>query len=171
MTSQLRQMKSHKMEYKKASYRDIEIYNLKEESPRIRFSTHFVLGEFACKDESPVILVHPDLPLLLDAIRKKLFLKYCTDVVININSGYRTVSYNKKIGGEENSRHIFGMAADIVAFYREDGRKVVISPSVVAEIAEDLGAGGVGLYDTFTHVDVFGENRRFDKRTNAKRSI
>jgi len=32
---------------------------------------------------------------------------------VNIHSGYRTPDYNKKIGGAENSQHIYGKAIDI----------------------------------------------------------
>lgn len=33
---------------------------------------------------------------------------------IHVNSGYRCVALNKKIGGAKNSRHMSGLAADII---------------------------------------------------------
>jgi uncharacterized protein YcbK (DUF882 family) len=50
---------------------------------------------------------------------------------------------------------MFGMAADIVSEHFE--------PEEIAEIANKLQAGGVGKYKTFTHVDVWGIGRRFDR--------
>lgn len=67
---------------------------------------------------------------------------------MEICSGYRTEAYNRKIGGAPKSQHMLGMAADIAI--------AGISPLEVAQYAEFLqpGAGGIGVYSTFTHVDV-----------------
>ena len=145
-------------------YRDVRVYNLKEDSPKEKLSDHFVLGEFSCGDGSQLVLVHPGLPLLLEMVRAGLVMKYGTDVSIRINSGFRSVPHNTKIGGEDNSRHLFGFAADIIAYFREDGHKKTIPPVIVADIASLLNPGGLGRYDTFTHVDVFGLSRRWDQR-------
>lgn len=64
---------------------------------------------------------------------------------IIINSGYRCFSHNKAVGGAVNSRHTRGQAADIVV--------KGVSPRKVAAYAETLGIKGIGLYDTFTHID------------------
>lgn len=151
-------------DYRMGLYRDVRVYNLKEDSPKEKLSNHFVLGEFSCGDGSPLVLVHPGLPLLLEAIRLGLTQNYGTDVSISINSGFRSVSHNIKIGGEDNSRHMFGFAADIIAFYREDGHKKTIPNDVVADVASLLNPGGLGRYNNFTHVDVSGINRRWDER-------
>ena len=67
---------------------------------------------------------------------------------VTINSGYRTVTYNKKVDGAIQSQHLYGMAADISV----SG----VKPKDVAAFAETLlpKTGGIGIYDTFTHVDV-----------------
>jgi len=105
----------------------------------------FRASEFACKDGTEEILIHPQLVQLLDAIREKVG-------PVSINSAYRTKTYNVKIGGAPKSKHVLGMAADI--------RCATKTPAEVAEIAAELGAGGVGIYSSFTHVDV-GPVRRW----------
>ncbi len=70
---------------------------------------------------------------------------------IKVVSGYRCPSYNKKIDGAKQSQHMLGRAADIQC----DGSY----PYAVAEAAEGVhpfDIGGIGRYDTFTHVDVRG---------------
>ena len=70
------------------------------------------------------------------------FLNEQTDEVLKFKT------YNKKIGGATYSQHIYGTAADIVV----QG----VKPEEVAKYAEYLmpKTGGIGLYPTFTHVDV-----------------
>ena len=52
------------------------------------------------------------------------------------------------MGGSHLSQHLYGMAADIVV----QG----VAPKVVAAYADSLlpGTGGIGIYSTFTHIDV-----------------
>ena len=81
---------------------------------------------------------------------------------VTINSGYRSKSWNEKIGGELNSQHLLGKAADVVV----EG----ISPDDVADAIEFLidnkmmKQGGLGRYATFTHYDIRGKKARWDKR-------
>lgn len=132
--------------YSLATYPEIEVINLNETSMK-RLTSNFYLSEFTFEDQGPVVLIHPKLPQLLQAIRDK------TGRPIHINSAYRTAAHNAEINGHANSRHMFGMAADIVSEHFE--------PEEIAEIANKLQAGGVGKYPTFTHVDVWGMGRRF----------
>jgi uncharacterized protein YcbK (DUF882 family) len=69
------------------------------------------------------------------------------DRPITINSGCRCSFHNADVGGGSNSQHLYGRAADIVV----DG----IDPSLVYELADNMGIGGAGEYSTsgFTHVD------------------
>jgi len=82
---------------------------------------------------------------------------------IKINSGYRTKSYNKKIGGATNSMHVQAKAADIVV--------TDITPTNLYKRIEKLieegkvNFKGVGVYDTFVHVDVRDRRSRWDERT------
>ena len=72
-----------------------------------RISPHFVLLEMACKDGSDKVLYSTELMAKLEKLRAY------GGFTIHINSGYRTPSYNKKIGGASHSQHIYGTAADI----------------------------------------------------------
>ena len=69
-------------------------------------------------------------------------------------SGYRTEESNRSVGGSENSWHLKGKAADIVLW------DVPVKDLYMK--ARKLRRGGVGLYDTFIHLDV-GKPRSWEK--------
>jgi len=108
-------------------------------NPAARIGDFFALHEMASKDGSDEVLVHHALMALLDAVRR-------VGRPVTINSGYRSPTHNRTIGGSTNSLHMRGMAADIVV--------AGTAPADVARIARELGAGGVGVYRSFTHIDV-----------------
>lgn len=103
---------------------------------------NFLVREFACSDGSDVVFVSPDLVKVLQQIRNHF------NAPVTIDSGYRTVTKNKAVGGATYSQHLYGMAADITV-------KGVSAREVYA-YADSLmpHTGGVGQYATFTHVDV-----------------
>ena len=107
-----------------------------------QISSHFKVKEFACNDGTDPVFVSQVLIEILEAIRSHF------GKPVHVNSGYRTVPYNKKVGGTTHSRHCLGLAADI--------RITGVKPSDVADYARLLMPtfGGVGRYPTFTHVDV-----------------
>ena len=115
--------------------------------------TNFKVKEFACHDRSDLIKIDSNLVISLQNMREDL------DTPIHINSGYRTPEYNKKIGGATRSQHIYGKAADIVA--------LGASPLDVAIYAENDGGAinGIGLYQTFTHVDTRKNKYYWDNRS------
>ena len=104
-------------------------------------SPNFKVKEFRCRDGSDLIVIHPQLPLLLEAMRTLL-----QGRPIIVNSGFRTPSYNRRVGGAVRSMHLYGMAADIYSNH--------FSPEKMNEVAEALGAGASALYSGFLHVDV-----------------
>lgn len=120
-------------------------------------SKYFKLSEFRSKDgaEFPkeVLQNLQKLVVNLDVIREKI------DLPIHVNSGYRSTTHNKKIGGAKNSYHVIGLAADLSA--RD------ISPNALKEIIVGLmdsgkiTAGGVKAYDTFVHYDIRGKKTLF----------
>jgi uncharacterized protein YcbK (DUF882 family) len=78
---------------------------------------------------------------------------------IHVNSGYRTPSYNKKIGGAKRSKHVCGMAAD---FTVEGHDLQYIFDTIEALIAAGrMRQGGLSLYKTFVHYDVRGVKARW----------
>lgn len=109
-----------------------------------RLSPHFRVKEFhSKKDPSDLVKVDEKLLRLLENIRNYM------GKPVHINSGYRSPEYNATLkNASPHSQHCAGKAADIVI--------AGVSPAKVAEIAECyLGnSGGIGIYRTFTHVDV-----------------
>lgn len=68
-------------------------------------------------------------------------------------TGYRCQTHNAKTpNAAPRSRHTFGMAAD----FHIDG----VAPAEIAKYAESIGVKGIGLYDTFVHIDT-RENKSF----------
>lgn len=120
---------------------------------------NFSKSEFDCNDGSEmpadvfenVKLQAENLQVLRDFVGKP----------IKINSAYRSVSYNAKIGGAKNSQHPKGNAADITIQGYDPGE--------VAEIIEGLirikaiEQGGLGIYATFVHYDRRGSQARWTK--------
>lgn len=131
-----------------AKQSEVERFSIGSHGYAWALSDNFSLGEFQCNDGTDEVLVHPALVAMLQMIRDHF------NAPVTINSAYRTPSHNASIGGAKSSQHLKGMAADIVV--------KGVDPSDVADFAEDLGAGGIGRYDTFTHVDVWGTLRRWN---------
>lgn len=113
-------------------------------------SPDFQVVEFACKDGSDEILIDLRLVHILQRIRDH----FGRPVVIN--SAYRTRDYNAKVGGVAGSQHVLGKAADI--------RVTGVAPSAVAAYAETLlpDSGGIGRYQTFTHIDTRNYRARWN---------
>lgn len=84
---------------------DLQIYRkgIKEQ-----LSLHFWTHEFEDKSnqDNHYTLISPVLIDILQALRSDL------DTPIQITSGYRTYLTNQEVGGEPNSYHMVGMAAD-----------------------------------------------------------
>lgn len=107
-------------------------------------SKNFRVREFRCQDGSDPIFIAEGLVSVLQQIRSHF------GKPVTINSAYRTPAHNRKVGGEPNSQHLYGTAADIVV----SG----VGPVVVGAYVDSLlpGTGGVGIYIKrgFVHVDV-----------------
>ena len=111
---------------------------------------NFNLSEFECQCCKRV-MIHSDLLKLLVKLRRSI------GQPILVNSGYRCKPFNKQVGGHPNSYHLYGMAADIYIknYSIED----------LAVRADIVGFTGIGIYDTFIHVDVRPDKERWDNRT------
>lgn len=133
----------------------VKTYSVKKDGSTY-LSDNFKVKEFACNDGSDTVLIADELVSLLQKIRDHF------GVAVTINSGYRTSTYNKKVGGTTNSQHVKGTAADIVA--------KGVDPLTVAQYAEYLmpDSGGIGVYQTFTHVDVRTNRSRWDNRSGKE---
>ena len=125
----------------------IKAYSRKKDG-NVRLSTNFKVKEFACQDGSDPIFIDSELVSILQKIRNHF------GKPVNITSAYRTATHNKKVGGTSFSQHLYGKAADI----KVQG----IVPSEVAKYAETLlDEGGIGIYNTFTHIDVRSTKSRW----------
>jgi hypothetical protein len=126
-----------------------------------QLTTNFQVWEFECKAAAEV-LIDDRLPEVLQTIRGLL------ERPVRVNSGYRSPEYNSTVpGAAKNSQHILGTAADIGV----SG----VTPLSIARAAEKALAqvgiqGGIGLYDTFVHVDVRDKKARWEtsKATGGK---
>ena len=67
-------------------------------------------------------------------------------IPFSINSGYRTLEQNSKVGGVNSSSHTKGLAVDI-ACKDSRGRFLIVSA------LKDAGFTRIGISDSFIHVD------------------
>ena len=128
---------------------------------------NFQISEFACKGnlkgceckmtanvKNNILKLAEQLQILRDYL----------GVPIKINSGFRCADYNDNhVNGAKHSQHKLGKAADIVA----ESKHPLELYRLIAELIEMkiLNFGGVGKYNTFTHVDIRNQKVRFDKTT------
>lgn len=124
----------------------------------MQLTKNFKLSEFQCKCGCDMPeFVKKNIEKLakdLQVIRDKV------GVGFTPNSAYRCPKHNQIIGGVKTSQHLKGKAADI--------NIKGIEPSEVADLIEDLmkteaiTKGGVGRYNSFTHIDIRGTNARWN---------
>ncbi len=122
-----------------------------------KVSDHFKLREFKCNDNSRVVVLNDELVTVLETARLHF------GKAIKINSGYRTVAYNSTLkDASPKSQHTHGNAADIVV----SGVKPIDVYNYFNETYPDTY--GVGIYNTFVHIDVRPSKARWDYRTKEK---
>ena len=128
----------------------VRVYSLARNGNE-QITKHFKVREFRCSDGSDTIFISQELVEVLQKIRDHF------GKPITINSGYRTDYKNSRTkNAAKESQHRFGLAADISIRG--------VSPSRVAAYAETLlpGTGGIGIYGTFTHIDVRATKSRWN---------
>jgi len=126
----------------------------------MKLTKNFSVEEFECKcgcdmpkSVKPNIL---ELAENLQALRDKVGR-------IDLTNAYRCKEHNADVGGSVNSQHLLGKAADI--------KSKKFNPSDIAKIVDDMmleetfKIGGVGIYNTFTHIDIRGYRARWSKTT------
>ena len=136
----------------------VRVYSLAESGGQW-LSPHFRVREFACRDGSDQVKIDSGLVELLEQIRA------AAGGAVVIHSGYRTPAYNRKVGGARYSQHVQGTAADIAVRGA--------SPLLVGQIAEHYlqSRGGIGVYQTFTHVDTRTSRARWDQRSGREVAV
>lgn len=106
-----------------------------------KLSENFRAREFDCPGKGCCVKTPIDdrLVAFLQAIREH----FGKPVYV---TGYRCAAYNAKVpNAAPKSKHTMGMAADI----HIQG----VTPLEIARKAQSLGVKGIGLYDTFVHID------------------
>ena len=84
---------------------------------------------------------------------------------IKINSAYRCELHNSIIGGVKTSQHILGKASDItINTFTPDEVVDVIENLLINEMLGSFYIGGLGRYNTFTHLDIRDYKARWDNR-------
>lgn len=130
----------------------------KTESKPIGLRGNFSIDEFQSKDGAPmpksveknIVALMAQLEIIREALGNK---------PITITSGYRSPEHNKAVGGEPNSYHMKGMAAD----FQVKG----VSPKRVYELLNEMmdsGAitqGGLGIYPRWVHYDIRNKRARW----------
>ena len=123
---------------------------------REKLSKNFYRDEFECKcgcgfDSVDAMLVQ-GLQRLRDIMQAP----------VHINSGCRCKAHNDSLdNSSKKSQHVLGKAADI--------RVYGYTPEEVADFAKMLSEfadSGIGIYDTFVHLDVRKGRSRWDYRTH-----
>ena len=125
---------------------------------RRRLSKHFVVEEFDCKDGTKVSpRDYNGLQYLCRQFLEPLRARFGP---CSVHSGYRTTTYNRKVGGEPNSYHIYpkhdgnDQAAD-VSFRRGNAKQWHAAANAIRKNKRN-GRGGLGLYvrSNFVHIDI-----------------
>lgn len=111
----------------------------------MKLSEHFDSKEFICKcgcgKGSPSALLIERLEKLHKLMGAK---------AIIINSGYRCPKYSVSVKGSATDAHTRNIAADIVV-KKQDG--TLYPAEDIAEAAERIGFGGIGMMNNSCHVD------------------
>lgn len=110
---------------------------------------HFKFKEFACKDGTPV----PEyLFYNLRMIASNLeVIRAFAGRPIFINSAYRTISHNTKVGGAPKSQHLACNAVDI--HVKGMSSKDLYNTIKSLMLRRAIEQGGLFLYDNFVHYD------------------
>lgn len=107
-------------------------------------TNNFTYGEFFCNGIQPPDEYFQNILNLakeLQKVRDKIKLP------IIVNSGWRTIEHNKHVGGEVNSQHLTGKAADVYCPKLETKKFNIY-------LAKYGGFNGFGIANSYTHVDI-----------------
>ena len=137
--------KKYLVNYEKEQSVDVIDYNYTTQGNSF-LSPHFQVKEFKSPD-SNTVKIDNRLIWILERLFDDL---NCSKMIVN--SGYRTISHDKKVGGDGKGYHTKGMAADIKA-YDKNGK--VISAKIVCQKLCDYGdVFGIGyINENSVHID------------------
>lgn len=117
----------------------------------MKITSNFIREEFDCRDGTkyPKEWINVRLKPLCEQLE---IIRNSVGVPLYILSGYRTPDHNLKVGGKKNSKHIQGIAADIIC-KGVSGTKL---GDIIKRLIEagNLSDGGLGIYKNFVHYDL-----------------
>lgn len=115
----------------------------------MKLSKNFSRREFACKCKCGFATVDIELIQVLERVRERF------GNPVKITSSCRCVKHNKDVGGKPSSKHLRGIAADIIV--------KGVEPAQVYKFLDDHYSDryGIGRYNTFTHIDVRSKRARW----------
>lgn len=123
----------------------------------MQLTKNFNLAEFHCRDGTPVPEKYmPNVRKLaanLQTLRDEI------GEPVHVNSGYRTPTYNERVGGKKNSQHLVAKAADITAKSYTPKKLAAVIERLIKD--RRMLQGGIGLYPGFLHYDVRGTKARW----------
>jgi len=116
----------------------------------MRLSAHFYREEFKCKcNNCNFDTVDYELVTVLEAMREHF------EQPVIINSACRCARHNANEGGREKSKHLYGIAADVVV-------ENILAEDVYAYLTSTYtDKYGIGCYNGFTHIDVRNSKARW----------
>ena len=127
----------------------------------MKLTSNFSKSEFECKsgEEMPLDVLE-NVKLLAIQLQK---IREYVGKPIRINSAYRSEAHNEAIGGVKTSQHILGKAADItIDTFTPDEVVSIIENMLTNEMLGGFYIGGLGSYNTFTHIDIRDKKARWN---------
>ena len=127
----------------------------------MKLTNNFSKSEFDCKsgEEMPLEVLE-NVKLLAIQLQK---IREYVGKPIRINSAYRSEAHNEAIGGVKTSQHILGKAADItIDTFTPDEVVSIIENMLTNEMLGGFYIGGLGSYNTFTHIDIRDKKARWN---------
>lgn len=104
------------------------------------YTEHFSKAEMACRCGCGDYEMNQEFLEKLEDLRN-LFGK------MTINSAKRCEQWNSKVGGENNSFHLYGNAIDVCIWSAADRFMLV-------KLAIQIGFRGIGIAGNFVHLDI-----------------
>jgi GH25 family lysozyme M1 (1,4-beta-N-acetylmuramidase) len=97
----------------------------------VKVAPNFTLGEFAAPHKGQFQVLQPHAVAKIQQVREQIG-------ALQVNSGYRSPTYNAQVGGATKSRHMYGDAFDVVP--------QSVSQQTLYNTCNQLGAGYTAKY-------------------------
>lgn len=135
---------------------NIKNYSRKKDGQK-NITQNIKVYEVACKDGTDAVKMDYVICCFAQYVREVL------GKAIHINSGYRTVAYNRKVGGKSGSRHLKGCALDL---WMQS-----VKQQDLANYFYSMGLVRVGVYSSFVHADTDRSPQWLSQRNFRKVNI